>query len=101
MVLYFTSIIDSCCQVSIQASVFLDPREVVGNLGVNARHLPGTGGGPERDDADDHPGVVRVEMQQRAPTVSPTSIRLENSKLEKQNLFSQSVNKRMLLMMTM
>ena len=65
------------------ASVFLDPIEVVGNLGVNARHLPGTGGGPERDDADDHPGVVRVEMQQRAPTVSPTSIRLENSKLEK------------------
>merc|ERR1719323_945591 len=61
---------------SWQTSVFLDPLEVVGNLGVNSGHLPGTGRGPEGDDADDHPGVVRVYMQQRSPTVSPTSIRL-------------------------
>ena len=68
---------------SWQASVFLDPFEVVGNLGVNSGHLPGTRRGPEGDDTDDHPGVVRVNVQQRAPTVSPTSIRLENSKFSK------------------
>ena len=76
-----------CTTQILQSSVFSNPVKIVGNLGEDIWNLVCAGGGTKGANTGNHPIVVRVLIEKRAPTFSSTGITLDNVRFAKGSFF--------------